>query len=105
MHITKEIVRHLETVWSARFLKLVVGGDTQNGKKSAHRTPAMTSHALRFAAGKHHKHSRNESQSQYCFRVGSKIVTLATTIVATFRSILTERGEWSDVHQQSRLEF
>jgi hypothetical protein len=58
MHITKEIVRHLETVWSARFLKMVISsGGTEWEEISTQNARDKTSHALRFAAGKHHKGS------------------------------------------------
>jgi hypothetical protein len=60
MQITKEIVRHLEMQWSARFLKLV-GSEWQ--EISTQNARDKTSHALRFAAGKHHKGKLSRSAS------------------------------------------
>jgi hypothetical protein len=60
MQITKEIVRHLQTVWSARFLKKV-GSEWQ--EISTQNARDKTSHALRFAAGKHSRKHGSRSAS------------------------------------------
>jgi hypothetical protein len=66
MHMTKEIVHHLETVWSARFLKMVPGGGgsgTEWQEISTQNARDKTSHALRFAAGKQPKVSHKLGRS------------------------------------------